>query len=200
MNNQTGLHVLIRRIAQGDTNAQSELGNFVRVPLTNYITADFGSSFSEDDIMEIVQQIIVHLLLHAASYRGEHGDLSAWKWVYKIARSQALKWLKTTKREIHFPDTSYDTDIADARVHKMITQFNPSLDPGSVEEQLVEKLFRENVQEIIRQLSERERLILHLYSEKKWTFKQIAEHLNVSPARITQIMQDIRRKCQSAAF
>lgn len=200
MNNQTGLHVLIRRIAQGDTNAQSELGKLVRTPLTNKITTDFGSSFSEDDITDVVLQSILHIFLNATNYRGDYGESSAWRWVYKIARNQALKWLKTTRHEIHFPDASDDTDIADARVHKMITQFNPSLTPDSLEEQLMEKLFQENAQKIIQQLSERERLILYLYSEKKWTFKQIAKHLNVSPARITQIMQDIRRKCQSAAF
>lgn len=200
MNNQTGLHVLLRRIAQGDKTAQSELSNLVWVPLTNKITADFGSSFSEDDITEVVRQSILHIFLHAASYRGDHGDPSAWGWAHKIARNQALKWLKTMRREIHFPDASDDTDIDEARVNKMILQFNPSLDPGAPEEQVVEKLFRENVREILQQLSGRERLILRLYSEEKWTFKQIAEHLSVSPARITQIMQDIRRKCQSAAF
>ncbi len=200
MNNPTGLHVLLRRIAQGDTTARSELNDLVWLPLIQYITAHFGSSFSADDIAEIVSQSILIMLLHAASYRGDYGDSSAWRWAQKIVRNQALKWLKTMKREIHFPDSGGDTDVDEARIQKKILQFNPNLDTGTPEEQVADKLFRENVKKILQHLSGRERLILHLYSEKEWTFKQIAEYLSVSPARITQIMQDIRRKCQSAAI
>lgn len=200
MNNETGLHILIRRIALGDKSAQAEFYDLTLSLLTQFVRKHFGAVLPDDDIDEIVDQSILQVFLHAASFRGDHGDSSAWGWVYQITRNQALKWLKTMKREVIFPNTSNDdADIDETRLHKMIVRHNPILDPESMEVQFAENLLRENLRELIEQLNPREKLVLRLYVEEKWTFRQIAAHLNVTPARVTQIMKDIQRKCQSAA-
>ncbi|MCI0553560.1 MAG: sigma-70 family RNA polymerase sigma factor [Anaerolineae bacterium] len=199
MNDKTGLHVLIRRIAQGDKAAQAEFFDLTCSLLTQFVRKHFGSVLAVDDIDEIVDQSILQMFLQAPNYRGDHGDPSAWDWVYQITRNQALKWLKTMKREVRFPDASDDADVNEARLHKMILRYNPNLDSEKLEVQVVEKLLREKVMEIIEQLNPREKLILHLYIEEEWKLKQIATYLNITPARVTQIMQGIQRKCQRAA-
>lgn len=199
MNSSTGLHLLIRRIAHGDKIAQAELYELTCKPFTQYVTGHFGPNFSEEDITEIVHQSILTLILHAKSYRGSNGNSSAWGWAYRIARNQALKWLKSTRREIRFPEAGDENvDAGDTQTQRTILHFNPNLDTGTVEEQVLEKMFREKAIEIIRQLNRRERVILYLHYEKGWTFRQIAEHMKVKPARITQIVQNIQRKCQAA--
>ncbi|MEW5938925.1 MAG: sigma-70 family RNA polymerase sigma factor [Chloroflexota bacterium] len=193
------MHLLIYRIARGDKFAQAELDSLVRSPLAQFVARRFNS-ISEEDVIEIVGQTILLMYLHAANYRGKNGDSSAWEWAYQIARNQAIKWLRITRREIHLPDAGDDyLETDESQLHSIIVRFDPNLLPDTVEDQVMERQLRGKAEEIIRQLSQRERLILWLHFEKDWTFKQIAARLNVKPARITQIMQGIQRKCQSAA-
>lgn len=198
--NNTGLDFLIRKIAHGDLSAQAELYTITSAPFTQHVTRWFGSSLSEEDIEEIVSQSILLMFLNAAGYRGGNGDSSAWGWAYTIARNQALKWLDTRKRELSFSEVSEDDLDTEAGITgQMINRLHLNPLQDGVEDQVIERMLREKVMEIIQQLDSREKLILVLHFEKEWTFKQIAAHLRLTPARITQITQGILRKCEAAA-
>ena len=195
MTKTTGLHDLIFKMARGDTNAQAEFDSLVREPLTRSLTREFGTDFNEEDIQEIVSHSILNMFLHVGGYRGKNGDASAWTWAYQIARNQALKWTKTKTREIHFPDSNDGLSIDEEKLYRMVHQYNPTNMPSSVEDQVIERLFREKAKEILAKLSRRERIILHLHYDKEWTFKQIADYLKISPPRVTQILKNIRKVC-----
>lgn len=195
MTKTTGLHDLILRIARGDRNACAEFNDQVHEWLIQRLASEFGSDFDEGDIIEIVSHAILNMFLHAREYRGKNGDGSAWTWAYQIARNQALKWIKTRTREVDFPHTSDGSEINEEKLYRMVQRYNPVQIPVAVEDQVIERLFRQKAEEILRKLSDRERLILYLHFEMEWTFKQIAEYLKVKPPRVTQIMQKIQRIC-----
>lgn len=199
MNNRTGPHFLLRRIANGDSSAHAEFHDLASTPLTRFVAARYGSFLSGDDINEIVSQSILQIFLHAAEYRGRNGDSSAWRWAYEIVRNQTLKWLKIRESESSLQNGLGDgPDSEEQQIHFLISRFNPDLAPDSVEDQVIERMFRERALEIMQRLDGREKLILTLHFEQDWTFKQIANRLRVTPARIAQIMQGIRQKCLNA--
>jgi RNA polymerase sigma factor (sigma-70 family) len=159
-----------------------------------YLTSQFGVNLSPQDIEEIADHSIVQVLVHIQEYRGEHGEKSAWAWVYQIARSQALKWLRTIRGEIQrFPDTDDDPD---PQVY-YITQalLRNTLYMKTVEEQIDEKLLTEKLIEIVQHLEARDREILYLYFVEGWKKNKIAARLNITPARVTQIMEKLLRTC-----
>lgn len=195
MTKTTGLHDLILRIARGDRSACVEFDERVRGWLVQKLTGEFGSDLDEGDIIEIVSQAILNMFLHAREYLGTNGDASAWTWAYQIARNQALKWIKNKAHEERFPETSDGLDVDEEKLYRMVQRYNPVQVPAEVEDQVIERLFRQKAEEILRKLSDRERLILYLHFEMEWTFRQIAEYLKVKPPRVTQIMQNIRRIC-----
>lgn len=196
MTNPTSLHDLIYKIARGDKRACIEFDNQTRTPLTQYIAGHFGSKLMHGDVEEIVSQSILIMLLEAVKYRGGNGDASAWGWAYKIAWNQALKWIKIEKREVPFSQViDSAVDAEEEQLYKTAHRYNPDNKSVSVEDDLIVREFRAKAMEIVLKLSPREQQILHLYFEQGLTFKEIAKLIKVTPARVTQIMQDIRRTC-----
>ena len=194
MTNTTSLHNLIYRIAQGDKRACTEFDELTRTKLTQYITGRLGSALMAGDVEEIVSQAILIMFLEAVKYRGKHGDASAWGWAYQIAWNQALKWIKVRKREVFFSQ-AIDSDVEEEQLYKTALRYNPNNEPVSIEEEVIDLEFRAKAMEILQKLSPREQLILRLFFEKELTLKEIAKFIKVTPARVTQIMQDIRRTC-----
>ena len=182
-------------MASGDRSAQAEFDSLVRNQLDRYITKEFGKGLDNGDSYEIVSQSILIMYLQAGEYRGKHGESSAWAWAFQVARSQAIKWVKTRKREVRIQEMDDGYDLSEEILYRMVVRYSPDDEPVSVEQRVEERLFREMAAEILQKLNKRERLILHLHFEKDWTLRQIAEYLNVKPPRITQIMQNIRRVC-----
>lgn len=198
MTNPTGLHELILKIAHGDKGACAEFDDQTRTPLIQYVTAHFGSSLSDDDVVEVVSQAILNMFLHAQGYRGGNGDPSAWAWAYQIARNQALKWIKTRGHEVHTRKpggSDLDIDVDEEQLYRMANRYDPDREPLSVEQEAEYRIFRAKAIEILQKLSPREQLVLRLYYEKEMTLKEIADFIHVTPARVTQIMQNIRRTC-----
>lgn len=195
--NNAGLNFTICKIADGDSSAQAELHDLVYTPLVQYIARGFRSSFSAEDIEEIALQSILLIFVNASKYRGKAGESSAWKWAYTIARNQALKWLKAGKREISFSDAGGNDNDPDIGVNIASRAINnPHLNrlEDGVEDQVIERMFLERARELFQGLDDRERKILALRFDEGWTLKKIAAHLNLTPARITQILQGILQK------
>ena len=200
MKDESGIHLLILRIGSGDIEAYAELDRHIHPLLSRYIARHFRSQFQKEDIEYIVDQAILTICLHAGEYRGRHGDPSALKWIYRIAGNQALKWLKTLQRTIHFPDSDPSNGSGGEEELMTLVAIQRHLDPNSmsVEEMVFERIFRDQVLFFISTLSRRERLILFLRFEMQWTFNQIAEFIHVKPARVHQILQSIFMKCRYA--
>lgn len=196
MTNKTQIHDLILYMARGNRSAHAEFDMATRDRLIQSLTREFGNELDDGDIQEIVSHSILNMFLHAGGYRGKNGEASAWAWAYRIARNQALKWSKTKRRDIQFPESSDGLNVDEEKLYRMVSRYNPGDVPVSVDEQVEDRLFREKAVEILGRLNEREKLILYLHYEMEWTLKKIAEHLNISPPRVTQVMQSIRKFCQ----
>ena len=193
MNNKTGLHNLILSIGRGNRRDRDELDPAVRSKLTEYLAGQFGSSFSREDIEEIVSQSILNMLIHVGEYRGEYGEKSAWGWAYQIAWNQALKWHKTIKDEVPFPqDGDGSSDPQEYQICRIILS---GLNAKTVEEQVDERLLIEKLMKIVENLDPREKEILYLYYVQGWNYRRIAASIGVTPPRITQIVKNILQKC-----
>lgn len=199
MREATGLHPLILRIASGDPRAQVEFDALAREPLRRFVTGHYGSAFSKEDVQEIVDQTIFTVFVHAGEYRGERGEPSAWQWAYQIARNQAHKWHKVYLRIVPFPDLEARNESgAEVDFTLAALRFDPDFGIETVEDEVLEHIFRQQLVAFVCTLSRRERLILHLYCNQDWSFKQIAAYLKVKPPRICQILQAIQGKCRGA--
>lgn len=186
-------------MARGDQRAQVEFNEIIHDALTGYLARHFGSQLSDDDLQEVLDHATLDLLVHAGAYRGKHGEVSAWKWVYKIARNRAYKWIRTRNREIPwYEESDDDSELGVDRFYREIISYNPNLDTNNVEEIIEMRLFFEKVMQMLQQLTPREKQVITLL-ERGYQNKEIAAIMRVSPPRVTQIIQSIRLKLLSAA-
>jgi RNA polymerase sigma factor (sigma-70 family) len=202
VNDSPGLHELIKGVAGKDELSKQELFSVTEQPLIRHITKHFGSIFTQDDIREIYNQAYMQILIKAQSYRGDHGDASAWQWAYKIARSQAHKWLRACKRLV---DVSVDTDnMCTLTEEERLTLFARRTDPEwigrtiyEIEDQAFERILVDQMRECYELLTPRERLVVHLYHFMDMTLEEIAHQLGVTRTRIHQVLHGAYKKCRA---
>ena len=199
MNITSGLHVLVLQTASGDAQAQADLAELVHPALTRYVSRRFGSEFDEEDVQEIVSQSILTIYIHARSYRGRFQDPSAWRWAYKIARSQAQKWIKAQNKLVRFPemDGSQGTDD-EFVVNAFLVKHKIELVEDGVEDQALERILSEQVADFIRHLNLRDQHILYWYYVQQITLDEIAQKIQVTRPRVHQLLQSIHIKCRGA--
>ncbi len=198
---EPGLHALILKAAGGEALAQAELYELTRQPLHRYIVSHFSSQIIEEDVQEIIHYSILQIFLHAKSYRGRNDDSSAWQWAYTIARNQALKWLRVTRRTVYLPDPQgKDSDEGqDEILHSLILRFNPASMEESVEDQALERIVLENLLSCLQHFNQRERLVISWRYQYQLTLEEIAERLHVRRPRVHQIITRIHQKWRKAA-
>ncbi len=202
MNAFPGLHKLIIGVAGNDELSKQQLYSATEQPLTRYITKQFGSTFTKDDILEIFDQTYMQILIKAYTYRGDHGDKSAWQWAYKIARSQAHKWLRVQKRIVKIPvsvdDTSNPTE--DERFTLLAKRTDPDWIGRSnyeIEDQAFERILVSQLFECSKHFTPRERQVVHLYHFKNMTMEEIAQRFGVTRTRIHQLLHGAYKKCRA---
>lgn len=199
MNAGSGLHILILQSAQGDSGAKAELAEMIRLPLTRYLFEHFSSSLDEEDVHEIINQSILLIYLYANTYRGQHQDASAWGWATKIARSQALKWIKVQKRIDRFPDSDDDDNPdndGEGQLDALFFRAQAAFVTESVEDQALEQVLLDQVIKFIHTLSMRERLIIYWHYALEMTQDEIAQRIHVTKSRVNQILKTFQTRCR----
>ena len=202
MEDSPGLHNLIIGVAGNDELSKQQLYSVTKQPLIRHITKHFGSIFSQDDIHEIFHHTYMQILIKAHTYRGEHGDPSAWQWAYQIARSQGHKWLRACRRIVNVTvdtdDTSNLTD--DERLTQIARRFDPEWigrTKYEIEDQALERILVNQMLECFKHLTQRERQIIYLYHFKKKTLEEIAHRFGVTRTRIHQLLHGAYKKCRT---
>ncbi len=199
-NTPAGLNVLIRRIAVGDKEAQSELYILVNQPVFKYILNRFVPSIDEEDAKEITDQTIIEIYIHADQFKGLHDEASAWRWIYKIARNQTLKWLRTLKKTVSIWDTT-NNDLTDDEYmlfDAIILFYSPISPEDTLEDQVLNKLIWESVRECISKLNKRDREIIKMRYMKNLTLEEIAQQYHIKRPRVHQILAAIHYKLRRA--
>jgi RNA polymerase sigma factor (sigma-70 family) len=202
VNRPTGLHVLIRRSAAGETQAQAELYELLRQPLHRHILNQFQPTLDEEDAWEITDQTVLQIYLSADHYHGAHDESSAWKWAYQIARNQALKRLKVLNRSVPVWQTR-NQELLDEDEDALFDAIFPRYSPFSIEEALEEQVFNHLIWEAARacllELNERERRILVMRYVEERTLDEIGAYYHVNRSRVYQILMAIHLKLRKRA-
>lgn len=202
MKKSPGLHILIIGVAGNNELSKQQLYTIIEQPLIRHITKHFGAKISNEDILEIFSQVYLLILVKACTYRGEHGEASAWGWAYRIARNQANKWLKAQKRFVQVTDDSDDSD--DFTDDENLTRLAFRTDPDwigqtvyLVEDQALERILMSQMEECFTLLSQREKKVLRMYFSEDMPMEAIAQHFGVTRTRIHQILHGVYKKCRS---
>lgn len=205
VNQPTGLHILIRKCAGGDQQAQTDLYLLVSQPLFQYVLNRFGNSLNEEDAWEISQQTILQMYSNADRFAGAHDDASAWRWAYNIARNQALKWIKSYRRMVPIWEIRRENpeqekfEDEDALFEVIILQIDPPSPEDELEVQVMNLLVWQAVRECLPKLTTREREILDLRFVKDCTLEEIAQIFHVQKPRVHQLLAGIFCKIRRAA-
>lgn len=201
MNKPTGLHILIRNSAGGDEQAQADLYKTVYQPLFQHVLNRFSPALNQEDAQEIVQQTILQIYIHASRFTGEHDEASAWKWAYKIARNQALKWLRTLNKTVSIWETQTDaTEKDETALFDVLFLRQSAYSPeDTLEEQVLSQLIWETAQKSLSDLSEREREIISMRYERNLTLEEIGQQFHVKRPRVHQVLAAIHHKLRKGA-
>ena len=202
MEDSPGLHILIIRVAGNDEHAKQMLYETLEQPLIRHITKKFGSTFTQEDIYEIFCQAYLQILIKAYTYRGDHGDASAWRWAYQVARSQAHKWLRTRKRIVTVVHDDRDEDSLTEE--ERFTLFAHKVDPDWIgrtkyetEDQALEQILVDQMIECFKHLNQRERQVVHMYHFENMSLEEIACCFGVTRTRIHQVLHGAYKKCHA---
>lgn len=201
MNKLAGLDVLIRKIASGNQQAQAELYELMYRPLFKYLLNHFTPTLAEEDIEEITQQSIIQIYRYAGQFEGIHNEQSALRWVHKIARHQALKWVRTLKKTISVWEVTQQDLKTDEYTlfDDLLLAYSPISPEDGLEEQVVNKLIWEVIRECIAKLDEREREIINMRYIKDLTLEEIAQRYQIKRPRVHQVLGAIHHKLRRAA-
>jgi len=202
VNRPTDLHAIVRKCADNDAQAQTELFEALYQPLFDHILSRFGHTLSKEDVEEVVQQSILQIYIHAGRFQGLHNEASAWKWAYQIARNQAHKWIKIYSRSVSVwdkgkgvleQDASDESELFD----KIFLIYTPDSPEDALEEQVLNILVWKAAKQYLAQLPPREQKILELRHVQQCTMEEIAEVYGVKRSRIHQLLAAIHLKLRN---
>ncbi len=178
-----GLHGLIRCIAQdkADEETFTAFARCIWQRLTPRLRQRYHY-LRDEDIEDIIQYTIMQVLRFAKSYRGRHGNESAWAWVSRIAHRRA----EGPYRARYENTLLWDDEKLDARPGR--AEDDPD-SPRRVDRQMWDA-FRPT-------LDAREQAILEAHFRGA-SLKEIARTHGISAPRVHQILQNIIRKARKA--
>ncbi len=193
MNNDPGLHDLIRQIGNGDPLALEALIAKISEPLRRSLSNRFIPPLTREDIEDVVQYTFIKVYFHARSYKGTFNNASARNWIFSIARHMAIRMGQLAKS--HPVYLSLDEEW-----HKKEDGDEPSLgitpvSPDNTEEQAIDLILLEEFRKYFRTLPEREQEILRMKIDD-FNLDQIGRRFQLSKARISQILTGIAREAR----
>jgi RNA polymerase sigma factor (sigma-70 family) len=194
MNNyeNKGLHDLLRDIAERkDEHALERVIEMVEIPLKAKIRR-LSSALDDGQIKGIFSQVMLSVWLCAGDYRGgDRGDpeMSAWAWIHSITRNGTIDVVRKIERrktkEIQSADLVSLRGMQDFDGESLFELLG-SQDPSPLD-RITDN---EGYKEFIETLDLREAQIIEMRLGKK-SQKEIAKILDISEARVSQIMKDL---------
>ena len=198
------LHDLIRMTGNGDQSAHKDLYLKMRQPVMKHVLSKYGDKLAEEDAEEIMHITFIKVTQYASRYNGAYEDASARNWIYKIARSEALKMIKAQEKVWNMLDDprKFDSNSDNDRAFlERSLQLSDKHWEGefSVEERVSRTTILEKILASIQRLSTAERNMLALRYEHEYTLEQIGHQIGRTKPRVKQIIDGLVDRIRKSA-
>lgn len=161
INTQTDEILYKRFLLGGDKEAFNELIIRHRKILTNFI----GYYIKDNDIAEdIAQDSFLYMIINKKDYDFKYSFKT---YLYTIAKSRTLNYLKKERKKIYLNDIDFEN---------MISEIN-------VEDEVVNNYDKEKIRDAIKQLKKEYQIIISLYYFHSFKYKEISEIMNISMSK-----------------
>ena len=161
INTQTDEILYKRFLIGGDKEAFNELIIKHRKPLTNFIRY----YIKDKDIAEdIAQDSFLYMIINKKDYDFKYSFKT---YLYTIAKSRTLNYLKKEKKKIYLNDIDLENMVAEI----------------NVEDEVVNNYDKEKIRDAIKQLKKEFQIIIALYYFQGFKYKEISEIMNISMSK-----------------
>lgn len=157
---------LIEMAGNGDLKAYEKIIELYEKKVFSII---YHMTKNESDIPDIAQEVFIKIYKNLSKFKKQS---SLYTWIYRITVNVCIDEMKKKKKVIYLNDTiktedgEYEVQIAD--------------DGKSLEETIEEKETRIKLKNYIKELPEKQRIILILRDIKGFTYMEIAEILKMN--------------------
>jgi RNA polymerase sigma factor (sigma-70 family) len=191
-----GIHGILAEIAQDQSEALATLELLIKYKVMEILR---GYIDDPDEADSLFSQILWKIWENIRSYRGQT-DANAWNWIARISKNMAFDYLRVLKnrRDDEWQETDLEPipgkDDSSGDTPPPMDTFaskGPSVEASVEHEQAFKELYIS--------LTEQERLVFKMKFMGK-SRSEIAIHLQITTARVSQIIMAIRTKANRFGF
>ena len=124
---------------------------------------------------DIAQDSFLYMIVNKVDYDFKYSFKT---YIYTIAKSRTMNYLKNNSKVIFMSDTPQDN-------------YNKSVD---IEEEYIRKEKNENLQKAIRKLQKEYQVVIYLYDFQGFKYKEISEILNQSMSKTKMMIHRAKKK------
>lgn len=171
INTQTDEILYKRFLIGGDKEAFNELIIKHRKTLTNFI----GYYIKDNDIAEdIAQDSFLYMIINKKDYDFKYSFKT---YLYTIAKSRTLNYLKKEKKKIYLNDIDLENMVAEI----------------NIEDEVVNNYDKEKIRDAIKQLKKEFQIIIALYYFQGFKYKEISEIMNISMSKTKMVINRAKK-------
>ena len=179
---------LIRAAQRGDSGAFEQL---VRTHDQAVLRMAYNLLRSEEDARDVYQEVFLRVYRNLPKFRF---DCSFKTWLYRIVSNLCLDQLR--KRKVRKEESaSFDTEAGEVDRFQFVPEQRPDVDP---QRQMMSTEVQERVQEVLAQLTPRERLVFELRHFQGMRLRAIGESLSVTEEAAKNCLFRATQKMRSA--
>ena len=149
---------LYKHFLLGNKDAFNELIIRYRKLLTNFIMYYIKNSDIAEDI---AQDSFLYMIINKKEYDFKYSFKT---YLYTIAKSRTLNYLKKEKKKVYLNDIDFDNTVAEI----------------DVEDEVISNFDKEKIKYAMKQLKKEYQIIISLYYFQNFKYKEISEILNIS--------------------
>lgn len=149
---------LYKHFLLGNKDAFNELIIRYRKMLTNFIMYYIKNSYIAEDI---AQDSFLYMIINKKEYDFKYSFKT---YLYTIAKSRTLNYLKKEKKKVYLNDIDFDNTVAEI----------------DVEDEVISNFDKEKIKYAMKQLKKEYQIIISLYYFQNFKYKEISEILNIS--------------------
>lgn len=123
---------------------------------------------------DIAQDSFLYMIIHRKDYNFKYSFRT---YLYTIAKSRALNYLKKEKRKVSLDEIDYES-------YK--SEFN-------IEDEVVNKDSINKILSVIGELKEDYQIIIHLYYFQNFKYREISEILNISMSKTKMLLSRAKK-------
>ena len=126
---------------------------------------------------DIAQDSFLYMIVNKVDYDFKYSFKT---YIYTIAKSRTMNYLKNNSKVIFMSDTPQDN-------------YNKSVE---IEEEYIRKEKNENLQKAIRKLQKEYQVVIYLYDFQGFKYKEISEILNQSMSKTKMMIHRAKKKLE----